>query len=120
MPGGGTLRVEETYRWGPLRRSIRFQAQNAGAAAKSGSTVEGILFFEPKAGKIVLWNVKPGGGLSESAVTRADRSGCELVGADGRVRLARTGGDKQTRVVDQLQGGTWTTVVNATYERRLR
>ena len=36
------------------------------------SVAEGILFFEARPGKIILWNVKPGGGLSESTVTRAD------------------------------------------------
>jgi hypothetical protein len=118
MPDGGVLQVEEIYRWGPARRSIRFRAQNAGAQGKNGSAVEGILFFESKAGKIVLWNVKPGGGLTESLVTRADHGGVEFEGADGRVRLGRQAGDHQTRVVDRLQGGAWTTVVNATYERR--
>jgi hypothetical protein len=117
MPDGGVIQVEETYRWGPARRSIRFRAQNAGSQGKNGSAIEGILFFESKAGKIVLWNVKPGGGLSESLVTRADHSGCEFEGADGRVRMGRQAGDHQTRVVDRLQEGTWTTVVNATYER---
>jgi hypothetical protein len=118
--GGGTLHVEETYRWGPERHSIRFRAQNAGASAKNSSAVDGIVFFEAKPGKIVLWNIKPGGGLSESAVTRADRSGCEFVGADGRVRLSRVAGDQQKRVVDQLRGGAWTTVVTASYERHPR
>jgi hypothetical protein len=118
LPGGGTLHVEETYRWGPARRSIRFVARNAGTTGKSAQAVDGIIYHEAKAGKVILWNVKPGGGLSESAVTRADRNGCEFVGADGRVRLTRGDGDHQTRVVDQLHAGTWTTVVSATYERQ--
>jgi hypothetical protein len=119
-PDGGSLHVEEIYRWGPARHSIRFRAQNSGAAAKNASAVEGIVFFESKPGTIVLWNVKPGGGLSESAITRADRNGCEFVGADGRVRLTRTSGDHQNRVVDQLRGNAWTTVVTASYVRRPR
>jgi hypothetical protein len=118
MPDGGTLNVEETYRWGPARRSIRFRAQSSGAATKNAPAVEGIVFSETKAAKIVLWNVKPGGGLSESAVTKADRNTCEFVGAEGRVRLSRTVGDGQTRVVDQLRGGAWTPVVTASYVRR--
>ncbi|HEV8199798.1 MAG TPA: hypothetical protein VGS03_07250 [Candidatus Polarisedimenticolia bacterium] len=120
LPEGGTLHVEETYRWGPERHSIRFRARNAAASAKDASAVDGIVFFEAKPGKIVLWNLKPGGGFSESTVTRADRSGCEFVGADGRVRLSRVAGDQQKRVVDQLRGGAWTTVVTASYERRPR
>ncbi|HET8945909.1 MAG TPA: hypothetical protein VFQ07_02905 [Candidatus Polarisedimenticolia bacterium] len=120
LPDGGTMHVEETYRWGPDRRSIRFRAQNSGAAAKNAGAVEGIVFFEAKPGAIVLWNVKPGGGLSESTITRADRSGCEFVGADGRVRLSLLSADHQNRVVDQLQGGAWTTVVTASYERHPR
>jgi len=120
LPDGGTLHVEETYRWGPERHSIRFRAQNAGVTAKNASAVDGIVFFETKPGQIVLWNLKPGGGLSESAVTHADRSGCEFVGADGRVRLSRVAGDQQKRVVDQVRGGAWTTVVTASYERHPR
>jgi len=119
MPDGGTLNVEETYRWGPARRSIRFRAQNSGAAAaKNASAVEGIVFYETKAAKMVLWNLKPGGGLSESAVTKADRNTCEFVGAEGRVRLSRAPGDGQNRIVEQLRGGAWTPVVTASYVRR--
>ena len=117
LPDGGALHVEEEYRWGPARRSIRFVARNAGTTGKTASAVDGIIYHESKAGKVILWNVKPGGGLSESAVSRSDRNGVELVGADGRVRLARKDGDHQTRVVDQLRAGNWTTVVSATYER---
>ena len=119
MADGRSLHVEETYRWGPGRKSIRFQAKNAGArSGATGSTIEGILFFEPRPGKIILWNVKPGGGLSESAVTRADASSCEMVGPDGRVRLVLSRPDSQNRTVDQLQGGSWKTVATAVYERR--
>ena len=118
MADGSALHVEETYRWGPARRSIRFQAKNAG---KSGAAaVEGILFFEPIPGKVILWNVKPGGGLSESAVTRADGKGMELLGPDGRVKLGLQGADAQSRTVEQLQTGTWTTVATAKYQRHPR
>ena len=123
MADGTPLHVEESYRWGPGRRTIRFQAKNAGGKAAPGAkagAVEGILFFEPRSGKIILWNVKPGGGLSESAVTRADGTGCEMVGPDGRVRLGLFGLDVQNRTVEQLQAGTWKTVATANYERHPR
>ena len=119
MADGTALHVEETYRWGPGRRTIRFQAKNAGAKGGTGA-VEGILFLEPRPGQVVLWNVKPGGGLSESVVTRADVGGCEMVGPDGRVRIGLRGSDAQNRTVDQLQQGTWKTVATAAYERHPR
>jgi hypothetical protein len=120
MTGGGALHVEEVYRWGPGRKSIRFQARNAGSKGDSAGAVEGILFYETRPAKVILWNIKPGGGLSESAVTRADATGAEFLGPDGRVRMGLTHADAQSRSVEQLQAGVWKPVATATYERRPR
>ena len=117
LPDGRTVQAEESYRWGPARHSIRFTAKTSGAGL-TGAKADGVIFFESGAGRVVLWNVRPQGGLSESLLVRADRTGCVFQGSDGRSTLTLRGPDRIARTVEQLQGSTWSPIVTLQLERR--
>jgi hypothetical protein len=117
LPDGRTVQAEESYHWGPGRQSIRFTAKTSGGGL-TGAKADGVIFFENKAGKVVLWNVRPQGGLSESILVRADPGGCVFQGSDGRSVLTHNGRDRISRTVEQLQGTTWSMLVSLQLERR--
>jgi hypothetical protein len=117
MPDGRTVEAEESYRWGPGRHSIRFVAKTGGGGF-TGSKADGVIFFEAAAGKVVLWNIRPQGGLSESVLTRSDTTACTFQGRDGRSIVTRNGREHLTRSVQQLQGADWTPMVTLQLERK--
>jgi hypothetical protein len=117
LSDGRTVQAEESYRWGPGRHSIRFTAKTGGGGLP-GTKAEGVIFFENTAGKVVLWNVRPQGGLSESLLVRADAGGCVFQGSDGRSVLTLNGPDHISRTVEQLRGSTWSMLVSLQLERR--
>jgi hypothetical protein len=117
LSDGRTVQAEESYHWGPGRHSIRFTAKTSGGGL-TGAKADGVIFFENTAGKVVLWNVRPQGGLSESLLVRADPAGCVFQGSDGRSVLTHNGPDRISRTVEQLQGTTWSMLVSLQLERR--
>jgi hypothetical protein len=117
LPDGRIVQAEESYQWGPGRHSIHYTARTGGAGP-AGAKADGVVFFENAAGKVVLWNIRPQGGLSESLLVRADPAGCVFQGSDGRSVLTRNGPDHVVRTVEQLQGGNWTTLVSLQLERK--
>jgi hypothetical protein len=117
LADGRFVDAEESYSWGPGRHSIRFTAKTSGGGF-TGAKADGVIFFESTAGKVVLWNVRPQGGLSESLLIRAETTGCAFQGRDGRSILTRNGRDKITRTVEQLQGADWLPLVTLTLERK--
>lgn len=117
-PDGSVLRVEVRFFWGPTKRVLHFETHDL-ASGERKLLYEGLLFFDPKRGKIVQWNFKPNGELSESELTQASSTGYEVRGENTWSLVHYKGADEfvwELRVPQP--SGEWKTILEAPHRRR--
>ena len=114
---GAGVRVEESYEWGPARRTVRFTSWNL-AGDKRGRLYDGLLFHDERRHRLVLWIIRGTGGVAEAAVPRADSRGYEIEDAGTRSVITRAGQDGFTWSLRTQQDGAWKEALLTTYRRQ--
>jgi hypothetical protein len=115
-PDGSPLRVEERYFWGPTKRVLHFETDDL-ATGQRHLLYEGIILFDAHRGRIVQWNIKPTGELSESEVTHSDSTGWEVKGANTWSVMRYRGANEFRWELRVRQDSTWKPILDATYRR---
>jgi hypothetical protein len=115
-PNGSPLRVEQRYFWGPTKRLLHFEAYDLTGATR-GLLYEGFIVYDTKRGKLVQWNVKPSGEVTETEVTRAEGTELEVLGANPRSLVRRSGPNEFHWELRVKQKETWTLILDAVYKR---
>ncbi|HVR95602.1 MAG TPA: hypothetical protein VMW27_03240 [Thermoanaerobaculia bacterium] len=116
-PDGSPLRVEQRFFWGPTRRVLHFESYDLTGKERK-LLYEGLLFFDPKRGRVVQMNFKPAGGVDEIEITDVNEKGYEVKGNNTWSIIRHNGPDEflwELRIPD-AQG--WKTILNATYRRQ--
>jgi hypothetical protein len=116
-PDGSKLRVEQRFFWGPTRTVLHFESYDL-ASGERRLLYEGLLFFDPKRGRVVQWNFKPNGERDETEVTRMLSDGYEIRGAKTWSLVRGRGADEFTWELRVPQGNDWREILRATYRRR--
>ena len=116
-PDGSAMRVDVRYFWGPTRRVLHFETHDI-AAPSQPLLYEGLIFFDPKRGHIVQWNMKPDGDWSEFEVTHADSAGYEVKGDKTWSLVRYVNRNEFAWELRALQDTTWNRVMEARYQRK--
>lgn len=116
-PDGSALRVEVRYFWGPTKRVLHFETHDL-AGGQRKLLYEGMLFFEPKRGRLVQYNFKPDGGLDESELSEANAKGYDVRGTNTWSLIRYTNADAFRWELRVQQAGEWKLILDATYRRR--
>lgn len=115
-PDGSLLRVEQRFHWGPTRRVLHFDAYGLASGART-LLYEGLLFRDGRRGKLVQWNFKPDGELTETEVTRVNGDGYEVQGPNSWSIIRKLGADEFGWELRVKQGDQWKPILNATFSR---
>jgi len=116
-PDGSPLHVELRYTWGATRRLLHFTTYDWTRSPRE-LLYEGIIFFDPARGAVFQWNVKPDGTLTESRVTRADSTGFDILAANTRSTIRRTGPNEWHWILQVPRDSAWHTILDAPHRRR--
>jgi hypothetical protein len=111
---GATVHVEETYEWGPARRTVRFTSWNL-QGEKRARLYDGLLFHDERRHQFMLWSIRGSGGIGEAAIPRADSLGYEIDDGGTRSVVTRAGKDAFTWSLRTQQDGAWKEVLATTY-----
>ncbi len=111
---GAPVHVEESYEWGPARRTVRFTSWNL-AGDKRERLYDGLLFHDERRHLFMLWSIRATGGVAEAAVPRADSLGYEIEDTGTRSVITRAGKDGFTWSLRTLQDGAWKEAFITTY-----
>ena len=116
-PDGSPLRVEQKYFWGPTQRVLHFESYDLTGSGRK-LLYEGLLFLDPKHGKVVQWNFKPTGEATETVITEINSTGFEVKG-DKTWSIVRKGGANEFHWELRVpEGQGWKTILNAVYRRQ--
>ena len=115
-PDGSLMKTEQRFFWGPTKRVLHFETYDLVTGTKK-LLYEGLIFFEPKRGKLVQWNFKPNGEVTEQEVTKSDATGYEIRGANTWSIIRMTGKDQFVWELQVNQAGVWKKFLEAVYKR---
>jgi hypothetical protein len=114
--GGAPVHVEESYEWGPARRTVRVTSWNL-SGDKRARLYDGLLFHDERRHRFMLWSIRGTGGVAEAEVPRADSLGYEIEDAGTRSVITRAGKDGYTWSLRTRQDGAWKEALITTYHR---
>jgi hypothetical protein len=114
---GAAVHVEESYTWGPARRTIRFTSWNLQGDHRA-RLYDGLLFHDERRHRFVLWSVRGPGGIAEAVLPRADSLGYEIEDGGTRSVITRAGKDAFTWSLRTQQDGSWKEVLVTTYRHQ--
>ena len=112
--GGAPVHVEESYEWGPARRTVRVTSWNL-AGDKRARLYDGLLFHDDRRHRFVLWSIRGTGGVAEAVIPRADSLGYEIEDTGTRSVITRAGKDGYTWSLRTRQDGAWKEALITTY-----
>lgn len=117
-PDGSPLRVENRFFWGATQRVLHFECYDLTGKERK-LLYEGMLFFDPKRGKVVQWNFKPTGEATETVITEFNSTGYQVKG-DTTWSIIRYGGANEFLWELRVpEGKEWKVILNATYRRQV-
>jgi len=116
-PDGSPLKVEIRYFWGPTKRLLHFETYDLTSADKA-ILYEGFLLFDEKRGKVVQYNVKPTGEVSEQVVESADSKGFAINGPQTRSIVRYEEPDVFVWELRVPEGSEWKLIMKAVHRRR--
>jgi hypothetical protein len=114
--GGAQVHVEESYEWGPARRTVRFTSWNL-SGDKRARLYDGLLFHDERRHRFMLWSIRGTGGVAEAEIPRADSLGYEIEDSGTHSVITRAGKDGYTWSLRTRQDGAWKEALITTYHR---
>lgn len=116
-PDGSAMRVEQKFFWGATQRVLHFECHNL-AGTERKLLYEGVLFFDPKRGKVVQWNFKPDGDATESVYTEFNSAGFEVKGDKTWSIIRQAGANEFHWELRVPEGTEWKVILKAVYRRQ--
>jgi hypothetical protein len=113
---GAPVHVEESYEWGPARRTVRVTSWNLSGDTRA-RLYDGLLFHDDRRHRFMLWSIRGTGGFAEAEIPRADFLGYEIEDAGTRSVITRAGKDGYTWSLRTRQDGAWKETLITTYHR---
>ncbi len=115
-PDGSPLHVEVRYFWGPTRRVVHFRTDNI-VAGERHLLYEGLMLFDQRRQRIVQWNIKANGEMTEQELENADTTGFEMRGQGTWSRIRRTRADEFRWQLRNPRENGWAMIMDAHYQR---
>jgi hypothetical protein len=115
-PDGSPLKDEVRYFWGATRRILHFVSYDL-VTGKRELLYEGMIFFDPRRGNLVQWNMKPSGELDVRDIGRIDSTGFTVTGPNTRSVVERTGPDTFRWELSIPKDGGWQLILDGVYRR---
>lgn len=115
-PDGSPLHVEVRYFWGPTRRVVHFRTDNI-VGGERQLLYEGLMLFDQRRQRIVQWNIKANGEVTEQDLVRADTTGFEMRGQGTWSVIRRTTADEFRWELRVPRQRGWAMIMDAHYQR---